>query len=238
MKNKKQNLKRKPRLLLFDIDGTLLSARGIPKTVMHKVLSERYDGLRYDNNYNFSGRTDPEIIEHLLEFSDIKFRSEDIDNILLRFAYLLEEEFKNNHQPYLLSGVKELIINLAEIEWVYLGLVTGNTHEGARIKLENVGMLKYFPIGGFGDDSKHRSDLPPLAQMRAEKYYDKKFSKEQVWIIGDSIFDIKCAEMNDLRCLAVSSGVTPTEDLAAANPEYLEDDLSDTKSILKILLES
>jgi phosphoglycolate phosphatase len=226
-----------PKLLLFDIDGTILSARGVPRIVMNKVLSRRYKSISYDQNYDFSGRTDPEIIEHLLNFAEVDFSIKDINQILLDFAPALEKEFQNNHQPYLLDGVKKLLATLLNTEGVYLGLVTGNISEGARIKLESVGLSQHFPIGGFGDDSKHRVELPPIAQRRAEEYYGIDFSKSHIWIIGDSIYDIKCAEMNNLRCLAVASGKTSKNILASAKPEFLEDNLSDTQSILNILLE-
>jgi phosphoglycolate phosphatase-like HAD superfamily hydrolase len=225
-----------PKLLLFDIDGTILSARGIPRIVMKKVLSQRYSNFSYDEEFDFSGRTDPEIIEHLLIHAQIEFSDKDINEILVDFALLLEREFKNNHQPFLLDGVANLINTLLSTDCTYLGLVTGNIAEGARIKLESVGLYKNFPIGGFGDDSKNRDDLPPIAQERAEEFYDIQFSKHNIWIIGDSIYDIKCAEVNNLRCLAVASGKTQKHILASASPEFLKDNLSDTQSILKILL--
>ena len=231
------NMNTVPKLFLFDIDGTILSAHGVPKIVMHKVLSKRYDNLKYDMDYDFSGRTDPEIIEHLLTYSKIKFTSEDIKRILYDFAQQLDEEFKQNHRPSLLKGVKQLISELLRKEEAYLGLVTGNISEGARIKLESVGLDQCFPVGGFGDDSKHRPDLPPLAQKRAEDFYGTQFSNQYIWIIGDSIYDVQCAEANNMRCLAVSSGKTSREDLAAANPEFLAEDLCDTEAILRILMQ-
>ncbi len=227
-----------PKLLLFDIDGTILSARGIPKYVMKKVLSQRFPSFSYDEEYDFSGRTDPEIIEHLLSHAQVEFSTKDINEILIKFTALLEREFNNNHRPYLLEGVENLINALLTTEHVYLGLVTGNISEGARIKLESVGLYHNFPIGGFGDDSKNRIDLPPIALERAQEYYNIPFSKPHTWIIGDSIYDIKCAEMNNLRCLAVASGKTQKHVLASANPEFLKDDLSETQSILDILVNS
>ena len=221
---------------MFDIDGTILSARGVPRIVMNKVLSNRYKNFSYDQNYDFSGRTDPEIIEYLLKFAEVDYSEKDINQILRDFANLLKKEFRYNHQPYLLEGVKVLVNALFSKGGVYLGLVTGNIIDGAMIKLESVGLAQYFPIGAFGDDSKHRVELPPIAQMRAEEYYGIKFSKPNIWIIGDSIYDIRCADMNNLRCLAVASGKTSRNILASVKPEFLEDNLSDTQNILNILL--
>jgi phosphoglycolate phosphatase len=224
------------KLLLFDIDGTLLLARGIPKIVLKKVLVNRFPGFRFNEDFDYSGRTDPEIIEDLLHFADIHNQDHLVDDILHDFTAMVQQEFSRNHKPYLLPGVAQLISKLSNLENVYLGLVTGNIAEGARIKLQSVHLLKYFPVGAFGNDSKNRLDLPPIALQRAENYYGRKFDKRDTWIIGDSIFDVACARENNLRCLAVASAYTSYDKLAAAGAEFLENDLSDPTKIIDILL--
>jgi phosphoglycolate phosphatase-like HAD superfamily hydrolase len=226
----------KPKLLLFDIDGTLISARGIPKIAMGKVLSQKFPDIKYDHSYDFSGRTDPEIIEYLLGYDDIKITDHLEEEILRDFCIELETMFMNNQKPLILPGVYELMKELVLQENVYLGLVTGNISEGARIKLEAAGLYQYFPIGGFGDDSKDRNDLPPIASERASNYYGKDFAARDTWIIGDSIHDIRCAHNNNIRCLAVLTGWTSRETLAAGNPEFLVNDLADSEKIQEILL--
>jgi phosphoglycolate phosphatase-like HAD superfamily hydrolase len=226
-----------PKLLLFDIDGTLISARGIPKRAMATVLSRRYSKFRYDDMYDFSGRTDPEIIEHLLRYDNREFSDTLIKEILREFCIELEKEFIDGQQPEIHPGVEILIQRLRSTENVFLGLVTGNVSEGARIKLEAADLQLYFPIGGFGDDSKDRNQLPPIAKKRAEFHYNKFFEPDNIWIIGDSVHDIGCAQINGLHCLAVSTGRTSKKDLAAVNPEYLEDDLSDVEKIQEILIQ-
>jgi phosphoglycolate phosphatase-like HAD superfamily hydrolase len=219
------------KLLLFDIDGTLLSAHGVPKTAMATVLARRYQSFRYDQNYDFSGRTDPQIIEHLLQHDKREFSEDLLKEILWEFCIELKKEILNGRKPVIHPGVCELVQKLENIENVYLGLVTGNVSAGAQIKLEAVDLNAYFPIGGFGDDSKDRNDLPPIAKTRAEVYFNQKFYPDDIWIIGDSIYDIECAQKNSIRCLAVSTGKTSKEKLIAANPEFLEDDLSNIEKI-------
>ena len=226
------------KLLLFDIDGTLISARGIPKIAMATVLSRRYSKFRYDDLYDFSGRTDPEIVEHLLRYDNRDFSGTLIKEILREFCIELEKEFFDGHRPEIHPGVEILIRRLRSIQNVFLGLVTGNVSEGARIKLKAADLQLYFPIGGFGDDSKNRNELPPIAKKRAENHYNKFFESENIWIIGDSIHDIGCAKINGLRCLAVSTGRTNKKELAAVNPEFLEDDLSNLERIQEILIHS
>jgi phosphoglycolate phosphatase-like HAD superfamily hydrolase len=226
----------RPKLLLFDIDGTLLSARGVPKLVMSRVLSNRFPGMKYDHDYDFSGRTDPEIIEYLLHYDNQNGNRQLIKSILDEFALELKMEFSRNTKPFLLKGVAAIVTSLAKLKDAYLGLVTGNIAEGARIKLESVGLHSFFPVGGFGDDSKYRDKLPPIAISRAEAYYETTFMKKDIWIIGDSVYDIACASNNGLRCLAVASGKTDYSRLEAVRPEFLEQDLSDADKILDILL--
>jgi HAD superfamily hydrolase (TIGR01549 family) len=228
----------KNKLLLFDIDGTLISAHGIPKKAMGKVLSRRYASFNYDKSYDFSGRTDPEIIEHLLKYDNKKVSDILITQILEEFCVELEQELTTNHRPVIHPGVEDLIEDLDSIENVSLGLVTGNVAEGARIKLEAVDLYKYFPVGGFGDDSKRRNDLPPIAKTRAQDYYHCAFSDTDIWIIGDSIYDVECARVNSLRCLAVCTGFTNRQELYMAGPEILVDNMSDTVQIRDTLLQS
>jgi beta-phosphoglucomutase-like phosphatase (HAD superfamily) len=89
----------KPKLLLFDIDGTLISARGIPKKAMATVLARRYSTFQYDQSYDFSGRTDPEIIEYLLRYDNREFSDTLIKEILRDFCIELEKEFFDGHRP-------------------------------------------------------------------------------------------------------------------------------------------
>ena len=225
-----------PRLLLFDIDGTLLSARGMPKKAMSKVLSRRYSGFNYDVSYDFSGRTDPQIIEHLLKYDNREVSDNLVTEILHDFCNELEREISDGQKPEIYPGVGSLIQRMEIMENIYLGLVTGNVSRGARIKLESAGLDHYFPVGGFGDDAKDRDQLPPIARKRAEIHYHTIFKPENILIIGDSVHDISCARNNGFRCLAVSTGKTSKEDLAAANPDFLESDLSEVEKIQDILV--
>lgn len=226
------------KLCLFDIDGTLIYTHGIPRKAMKKVLTKRYANFSYDDQFNYSGRTDWEIIEHLLSFDRREVTTDIIHEILDDFSFELERQLKNGKKPFIYPGVLELLTKLSELGHIFLGLVTGNIEVGAKIKLTAAGLAHHFPIGGFGDDSKNRNDLPPIAIARAYEYYQIQLNRQDTWIIGDSIRDVFCAQKNNLRCLAVSTGWTHYDELKAVNPEYLVKDLSDTESILKILLES
>jgi phosphoglycolate phosphatase len=226
------------KLYLFDIDGTLVHTHGIPRRAMRTVLTNRFVNFKYDDQFNYSGRTDWEIIEHLLGFDHREFTNDLVHELLDDFLLELENQLKNGKKPFIYPGVKELLGILSKLKHIFLGLVTGNIEGGAKLKLNAAGLAHHFPIGGFGNDSKNRNDLPPIAIHRAYEYYDVHIKRENIWIIGDSIHDVFCAQKNNLRCLAVSTGWTHYDELKAVNPEYLVKDLSDTESILRILVES
>jgi phosphoglycolate phosphatase-like HAD superfamily hydrolase len=227
----------KSRLLLFDIDGTLISTHGIPRTAMGAVLQRRYDNFNYNDGFNFSGRTDWEIIEHLLRYDNRQVAPEIVKEIMSEFVTELEIKLNHGKKPHIFPGVIELLNQLAKMDHVCLGLVTGNISKGAYIKLSAADLLDYFPVGSYGDDARHRSDLPPIAISRAEKYFRQNYDKNKIWIIGDSIHDVSCARDNGLRALAVSTGWTDHATLAASEPDYLVADLSDVPGIIDILTE-
>ena len=222
-------------LLLFDIDGTLVSTHGIPRQAMSTVLKRRFPGFVYDTGYNFSGRTDWEIVEHLLRFDKRPVDDALVHNVLEEFAAELDIVLKNGRHPLIYPGVISLLEILQQMSSVSLGLVTGNIEEGARIKLRRAGLDHFFQVGGFGNDSNNRDDLPPLAIARAEEYFNRSFERKNIWVIGDSLFDIRCAKNNDLRSLAVATGWTDYEDLKSAGPDHITRDFSDVKSIVDIL---
>jgi phosphoglycolate phosphatase len=226
----------KSKLLLFDIDGTLISTHGMPRKAMSRVLERRYKNFHYDTDFNFSGRTDWEIVEHLLKFDRRMISEQTVEEILEEFAVELHLELKNGKKPLIHPGVEKLLRELDQSKNVFLGLVTGNISRGAQIKLTAAGIYDYFPVGGFGDDARKRRALPKFAIERAITYYNTNFDNKNIWIIGDSIYDIDCAKVNNLRSLAVCTGWTPCAELKAVKPEYLVENLSDLDKILNIFL--
>jgi phosphoglycolate phosphatase len=225
-----------PKLYLFDIDGTLLSTHGIPRKAMGRVLMNRYEHFFYDELFNFSGRTDWEIVEHLLEYGQVKYNDRLVHDILHAFSLELRKELQNGQKPLVFPGVHELLQILSKESKVYLGLVTGNIKDGANSKLEFAELNGYFPVGGFGNDARERNKLPPIAILRSEDYYNIKVDKNDVWIIGDSIYDVQCAQKNNLRCLAVCTGWTGKDKLLKVKPEFLVENFANVEEILKILL--
>jgi phosphoglycolate phosphatase-like HAD superfamily hydrolase len=109
---------------------------------------------------------------------------------------------------------------------VTLGLLTGNWRDGAAVKLGGVGLLGYFPFGGFGDDALDRRDLPPIVLARARSYCGHRFGNRDTVIVGDSLLDVDCARAHGIPSLAVATGWTSAAELTAAGADWVVDDLS------------
>lgn len=227
------------KLILFDVDGTLVFSKGgVAPRIMAEVVAEQV-GMPVPWTINdFVGNTDRNIIYTLLNRHGVrealieKMTNQALENYLKK----LEQELKKNDVITILAGVKPLLFALKSDERFALGLLTGNMLRGAQLKLAKDDLFSFFPIGAFGDDALKREQLPSVAIQRAEKYYGHFFNKTDIWIVGDSISDIKCAHTNHLKCLAVASGHVKEEELAAYHPNALVKNLQETEKIIQILL--
>ncbi len=225
------------KLLLFDIDGTLLLSRGIPRTAFLKVLKNHFPHISDKTSVKFSGMTDPQIIKQLLQANGdhTHVSNQLLQQLFREFAVELSANLNSKNPPDVLPGVIKLLDILQTIPNCYLGLVTGNIMAGARIKLMAAGLYNYFPLGAFGSDHENRNLLPPIAVKRAQQYYDILFDINDIWIIGDSIHDVRCAKANNLRSIALTTGFTPESSLSNEKPEFLLQNLKNVQQILSII---
>jgi phosphoglycolate phosphatase-like HAD superfamily hydrolase len=224
------------RLILFDIDGTLLSAgRAARESILAALRAVLgWDGTADGND--FSGKTDPQILRELVEESvgADRFQAE-LARVLDRYV----EELRSRLRPEAVvpkPGVPELLERLAREPNVVLGLLTGNIERGARLKLDPPGFNRYFPFGAFGDDSADRYCLPAVAVARARERTGRDFAGESVVIIGDSVHDVGCGRPLGARTVAVATGPTSAERLAAERPNALFQDFSDVRAAAEAIL--
>lgn len=226
------------RLLLFDVDGTLVDVDGAGRAAVRRAMLEVYGTAGPVEEFEFHGRTDPAIVRGLLRAAG----KEDgwIDRRMHRlwstYVAALEEELAaRDGRIRTCPGVPELLERLEEDGRFVPALVTGNVREGARRKLEAAGVGAPFRFGAFGSDSERREELPPLALRRAHRRTGREFASDEVWVVGDTTEDIRCAHHSGLRVLAVSTGRPGRRELASEGPDQLVADLSATDRIVELL---
>ena len=224
-------------LVLFDIDGTLLSAGRAARESVLAALTHVYGWTASNgNSHDFSGKTDPQIVRELVEEAVGPERCRELLSAALE-AYL--EEFSRRLSPdavVLKPGVAELLPRLAKQPGVTLGLLTGNLERGARMKLEPPGFNRYFPFGAFGSDSPDRYRLPAIAVERAHAWSGRRFSGKSIVIVGDSVHDVACGRSLGVRAVAVATGPTPFERLAGESPDAILESFADVEAAEKAIL--
>jgi phosphoglycolate phosphatase len=225
------------RLVLFDIDGTLVLDDGAAREAFAEGLREVY-GYEGDlGGFNFSGKTDPQIAFEVLEHEgfapDVIARG--LDKLWPIYVRSLEGRLHQGRQR-VLPGVRELLDRLATISEVTLGVLSGNIEAGAKIKLAPWGLDRYFAFGAFGSDSRQRADLPPVAARRATERTGIGFASREIVIIGDSIWDVRCGVPHRAVTIAVASGWTDANTLRAENPDFLFDSMEETEAWVEAIL--
>jgi phosphoglycolate phosphatase len=224
------------KLVLFDVDGTLISDGGVSRQAFAAALLEIFDYRGDPRLYDFSGRTDPQIAHMVLR--DAGWSEEQIDDRMQRLweTYIAALEQHERSRVRELPGVRALLEALRHEARVTLALLTGNIERGARLKLSGPAFNEYFPFGAFGSDSPHREELPPIAMHRAEEFSGHRFRGRDVVIIGDSIYDIRCGAPHSATTIAVASGKTSAQTLRAENPHHFFASAEDREGLLRAIL--
>ena len=220
------------RLVLFDIDGTLITDDGAAREAFAEALADIYNFRGDVGHYDFSGRTDPQIAGMIL--ADDGWSEPDIDPRLPALWHPYLGGLARNAPGHVraLAGIRSLLDAVHADERLTVGLLTGNIEPGARLKLGAIGLNDFFPFGAFGSDSPRREELPPIAARRAALATGHTFRGSDVVIIGDSIFDIRCGVPHGATTIAIASGKTPAEKLKAENPDHFFDSAEELDGIL------
>jgi len=225
------------RLVLFDIDGTLLSAGKAARESVLAALEEVYgwdpsSGRAHD----FSGKTDPQIVRELvLDCVGSRRCEAALERALDLYLNELERRLQGGAVA-VKPGIPELLRRLSGEARVRLGLLTGNLERGARLKLDPPGFNRYFPFGAFGSDSADRYELPRIAVERAREHSGIEFAGKSIVVVGDSVHDVACGRSLGVRAIAVATGPTSADRLAAERPDALFSDFADVDAAFEAIL--
>lgn len=226
------------KLVLFDIDGTLVNTHGAGSRSFRRAMIEVYGETGPIDEYDFHGRTDPQIARELLRMAG--FADERIDPSLPRLweTYLRELEVelaRPDADTRVLPGVHTALDELHGDRRYVVALLTGNIEPGARLKLGVVDLWRHFDFGAFGSDHERRDRLPPVAVDRARERTGLHFRGRDIVIIGDTPFDVTCGQELGVWAVAVATGKHSTAELEAAGADVVLEDLSDTDALLRAL---
>jgi len=228
------------RLVLFDIDGTLLVSAQAGRRALKAAFEAEYEDLEFFDRVRLDGKTDPQILAelHVAAGRPERNTAVSIERLLASYVTHLEHEItERGHLVRTCPGVPELLDALAARDDVVIGLLTGNIVPGARLKLGAAGIgFDRFAVGAFGSDSAHRPDLPPIAAARAATLFGRVPHGEEVVIIGDTPADVACGAGICARALAVATGGYSFDDLSATGAYATFATLADTGAVLNAII--
>jgi phosphoglycolate phosphatase len=224
-----------PNLLLWDIDGTLLTSSGAGMRALETALTKVFGLTGSLADIEYAGRTDRWILRQVFAKFHLPASEENFARYFDGYVAELPDQLARGGSR-VLPGVLALIEEASRRPGIAQGLLTGNLRRGAEAKLGRFDLWRYFPFGAFADDSEDRSQLGPHALARASRHHGGAcFSPERVWVIGDTPHDISCGRAIGARTLAVATGNFTVADLATHRPTAVLPDFSDHAAFWRII---
>jgi len=225
------------RVLLFDIDGTLIQARGAGHRSLVRAMRDVFGTAGAHDGYDWRGKTDPQIVCDLMREAGVSEQTvaTGLAECFDRYVHYLEDTLANGHRVDVLPGIASLLAALETHNNLFLGLLTGNVEQGAYAKLRPTSLLPFFRVGAYGSDDHDRRRLPAIALRRVRSLTGRDIGLADLTIIGDTPLDVDCARACGARVVAVATGQHTTSDLAACNPDSVFTSFADVEAALRSL---
>ncbi len=215
------------RLILFDIDGTLLLPKGVGRASTRAAMQEVFGTCGALDTHQFAGKTDWFTLLEVLVGDG--YTEADIGRILPVYEEVVARHLARIIGSFSVEacpGALDVVRQLRRSDSILFGIVTGNVSTTAPIKLRAAGFdPNWFPIGAYGSDALDRNALPPIALERAVRHYRRPIAPQQAIIVGDTPSDVECARALGAVAVAVKTGFGPLDELIAARPDFLIEDL-------------
>jgi phosphoglycolate phosphatase len=223
------------RLLLFDIDGTLITSGGAGEQALKDAMSARFGVVEDLQGVSLAGSTDANIAVQLLRRHGLDPEPENIAALLDEYLTHLPSRMTERN-GFLMPGIISLLEELHTKPEAVLGLLTGNVERGAKIKLTHYGVWHFFEFGAYADDHHDRNELGKFAQARALAKHGEEFPPERIYVIGDTPRDIECGRAIGAQTVAIATGQYSVEELSVYKPDHLFEDFSDTAAVVQVLI--
>ncbi len=222
------------KLLLFDIDGTLISTGGAGEQALKDAIKQAFDSDSGLDGIEIAGRTDSSIARAILKKLGLEPHPQHLTRLLEVYLENLGRRLQER-QGRILPGILPLLQYAKELPHITLALLTGNLARGAELKLKHYGLWDYFEFGAYADDHHDRNALGPVAQERARLRCGVSFNPGEVYVIGDTPHDIACGRAIDAITVAVATGHYGRGELALHQPHHLFNDFSDLPTVVAAL---
>ncbi len=223
------------KLLLWDIDGTIIATQGAGEAAMDLAMLEVFGINGRLNDIDYSGRTDPLLGRMICQHYGISETPEKVsafvDSYVRNLASILAEK------PATLLPGMEVLKTLGNRPDCLQGLLTGNVRAGGKCKLSSVSAWQHFAFGSFADNCFDRNELAPKALKLASQQFGVVFAPDQVFVIGDTPRDIECGQVIAAQTIGVATGKYSVEELEDAGADHVFEDLSDTVAFLEVFEE-
>jgi len=214
------------RLVLFDIDGTLVSTGGAGMKSFGEAFEAAFGVADATAKIKFAGRTDYSIFRELCKLNGVEHTPENRESFFSHYLRLVDNHLDANEGgPF--PGVVRLLDDLTALpDAPVIGLLTGNIREGAKRKLSTYGLWDRFALGGFANDNEDRNLIAVAAAAKGSKYLERKLDGPEIVVIGDTPKDIACGKRIGARTVGVATGGATLETLRACEPDWAVADLS------------
>ncbi len=211
------------KLILWDIDGTLMTCYSDGTKAMNEAFRRRIGHPNVLGEIKVGTAMDSALVDGIMEKFSIP--KDEKPAIIEEFAEILREIVYNNSTKRVLPGVEEILAELEKQDDVYMGIITSNFRVGAEIKLASVGLDGRFSYGGYGDYPGEKWDAARAAVKEVEEAEKCRFDSNNIFVVGDTKYDINCARKTGFKVISVATGWASYEDLEAEKPDYIFEEL-------------